>query len=58
MDNKSQVKIGTTAAQRKLFFNLRKEADRLLAEYDRIDTKKLADNLNVKEKEVIEMQMR
>ena len=28
MDNKSQVKIGTTAAQRKLFFNLRKEAIR------------------------------
>ncbi|SME90863.1 RNA polymerase factor sigma-32 [Pseudobacteriovorax antillogorgiicola] len=58
MDNKSQVKIGTTAAQRKLFFNLKKEADRLLAEYDRIDTKLLAENLNVKEKDVIEMQMR
>ncbi len=58
MDNKSQVKIGTTAAQRKLFFNLKKEADKLLAEYDRIDTKLLAKNLDVKEKEVIEMQMR
>ena len=58
MDNKSQVKIGTTAAQRKLFFNLKKEADRLLAEYDRVDTKMLAENLDVKEKEVIEMQMR
>ena len=58
MDNKSQVKIGTTAAQRKLFFNLKKEADKLLAEYDRIDTKLLAENLNVKEKDVIEMQMR
>lgn len=58
MDNKSQVKIGTTAAQRKLFFNLRKEADRLLAEYDKIDTKLLAENLDVKEKDVIEMQMR
>ncbi|MCX6127748.1 MAG: sigma-70 family RNA polymerase sigma factor, partial [Proteobacteria bacterium] len=31
MDNKSQVKIGTTAAQRKLFFNLRREMDKLLA---------------------------
>ena len=58
MDNKSQVKIGTTAAQRKLFFNLKKEADRLLEEYDRVDTKMLAESLDVKEKEVIEMQMR
>ena len=58
MDNKSQVKIGTTAAQRKLFFNLRKEIDRLLAEYDHVDTKMLAESLNVREKDVIDMQMR
>lgn len=58
MDNKSQVKIGTTAAQRKLFFNLRKEADKLLKEYDHVDTKLLAENLDVKESEVIEMQKR
>lgn len=58
MENKSQVKIGTTAAQRKLFFNLRKEAEKLLAEYDHVDTKLLAANLDVKEKEVIEMQKR
>jgi RNA polymerase sigma-32 factor len=58
MDNKSQVKIGTTAAQRKLFFNLRKEVDRLLAEYDHVDTKMLAESLNVREKDVIDMQMR
>ncbi len=58
MDNKSQVKIGTTAAQRKLFFNLRKEMDRLLAEYDRVDTKMLAESLNVREKDVLDMQMR
>ena len=58
MDNKSQVKIGTTAAQRKLFFKLRKEADRLLAEYDRVDPKMLAESLNVKESTVIEMQKR
>ena len=58
MDNKSQVKIGTTAAQRKLFFNLKKEAERLLEEYDRVDTKLLAENLDVREKDVIEMQMR
>ncbi|MBF0441086.1 MAG: RNA polymerase factor sigma-32 [Oligoflexales bacterium] len=58
MDNKSQVKIGTTAAQRKLFFNLKKEADRLLSEYDQLDTKLLAESLNVREKDVIEMQIR
>ncbi len=58
MDNKSQVKIGTTAAQRKLFFNLKKEAEKLLREYDRVDVKMLAESLDVKEKEVIEMQMR
>ncbi len=58
MDNKSQVKIGTTAAQRKLFFNLRREMDKLLAEYDHVDTKLLAQNLDVREKDVIDMQMR
>ena len=58
MDNKSQVRIGTTAAQRKLFFNLRKEIDRLLQEYDHVDTKMLAASLDVKEKDVIDMQMR
>ncbi len=58
VDNKSQVKMGTTAAQRKLFFNLRKEAEKLLAEYEYVDTKLLASSLEVKEKEVIEMQKR
>ena len=58
MDSKSQVKIGTTAAQRKLFFNLKKEAEKLLAEYDRVDPKMLADRLQVREKDVVEMQQR
>ncbi len=58
MENKSHVKIGTTSAQRKLFFRLRKEAEKLLAEYDHVDTKLLAANLDVKESEVIEMQKR
>lgn len=58
MDNKSQVRIGTTAAQRKLFFNLRKEAERLLREYERVDPKMIAESLNVKEKDVVEMQQR
>jgi RNA polymerase sigma-32 factor len=58
MENKSQVKIGTTAAQRKLFFKLKKEAQKLLEEYDHVDTKLLAEHLDVREKDVIEMQKR
>ena len=58
LDNKSQVKIATTAAQRKLFYNLQKETDRLLSEYDTVDPKLIADSLNVPEKDVIEMQKR
>lgn len=58
MDNKSQVKIATTAAQRKLFYNLQKETDRLLSEYDSVDPKMIANRLNVPEKDVLEMQRR
>ena len=58
MDNRSQVKIATTAAQRKLFYNLQKETERLLAEYDVADVKKIAENLDVSEKDVVEMQKR
>ena len=58
MENKSHVKIGTTQAQRKLFYNLKKETEKLIAQYDKADTKLLASNLDVKESEVIEMQQR
>lgn len=58
MDNKSQVKIGTTAAQRKLFYNLEKVRQKLLREFDEVDSGMLAEALNVKEKDVIEMQKR
>jgi RNA polymerase sigma-32 factor len=58
MDNKSQVKIATTAAQRKLFYNLQKETDRLLLEYDTVDPKLIAERLSVSEKDVLEMQKR
>lgn len=58
MDNKSQVKIGTTADQRKLYYNLEKTARKLLQEYETVDTKLLAETLNVREKDVIEMQQR
>ncbi len=52
------VKIGTTQAQRKLFFNLRKEKERLEREGFRPEPKLLADSLNVKESEVVEMEQR
>lgn len=58
MDNKSQVKIGTTADQRKLYYNLAKAARELFQEQDHVDTKLLAEHLNVREKDVIEMQQR
>ena len=58
MDNRSQVKIGTTRAQRKLFYNLHKEAERLLREYEKVDPKMIAASLQVKEQDVIEMQQR
>lgn len=58
MDNKSQVKIGTTADQRKLYYNLERTARKLLQEYDHVDSKMLAEHLNVKEKDVEEMQAR
>ena len=58
LDNNGQVKIATTASQRKLFYNLRKETERLLLEYEKVDSKLLASNLKVPEKDVIEMQKR
>ncbi|MEI8024823.1 MAG: RNA polymerase factor sigma-32 [Pseudomonadota bacterium] len=58
LDNNGQVKIATTAAQRKLFYNLRKETERLLLEYEKVDSKLLASSLKVPEKDVIEMQKR
>lgn len=58
MDNKSQVRIGTTADQRKLYYNLEKTVRKLLQEYDEVDTKMIAEILDVKEKDVIEMQAR
>lgn len=52
------VKIGTTQAQRKLFFNLKKEQERLEKEGFSAEPKLLAERLNVKESEVVEMQQR
>jgi RNA polymerase sigma-32 factor len=58
MNNWRLVKIGTTQAQRKLFFNLQKEKERLEAEGIRPGPKLIAQRLDVKESEVIEMEQR
>lgn len=52
------VKIGTTEAQRKLFFRLSKERERLEKMGYEAGPKLLADRLDVKEQEVVEMQQR
>jgi RNA polymerase sigma-32 factor len=58
INNWRLVKIGTTQAQRKLFFNLRKETDRLEAEGFTPQPKLIAQRMGVKENEVREMQER
>jgi len=58
INNWRMVKLGTTQAQRKLFFNLQKEKDRLEREGFVAGSKLLANRLGVKEKEIIEMQQR
>lgn len=52
------VRIGTTQAQRKLFFNLKKEKERLEREGLPLEPKLIAERLQVKESEVIEMDQR
>ncbi len=52
------VKVGTTQDQRKLFYNLRKEKAKLERQGFSPDTKLLADRLNVRERDVIEMDQR
>jgi RNA polymerase sigma-32 factor len=58
MNNWRMVKVGTTQAQRTLFFNLQKERDRLEREGFRPEAKLIAQGLGVKEREVVEMQQR
>lgn len=58
INNWRLVKIGTTQAQRKLFFNLKKETDRLEAEGFSPQPKLIAQRMGVKESEVREMQDR
>jgi len=58
MNDWRMVKIGTTQAQRKLFFNLQKQKEKLEAEGLTPGPKLLAQRLNVKEDEVVEMEQR
>lgn len=58
MNDWRMVKIGTTQAQRKLFFNLQKEKERLEADGFTPGPKLLAERLDVKEGEVVEMEQR
>jgi len=51
------VKIATTKAQRKLFFNLRKSKKRL-GWFTKDEVQTVADNLNVSTKDVLEMESR
>jgi RNA polymerase sigma-32 factor len=58
MENWKLVKIGTTQTQRKLFFNLAKERDKLISQGYDPEPRLLAERLDVKEKEIEEMSQR
>jgi len=58
MDNWRMVKIGTTQAQRKLFYNLNRERQKLIAEGFDPDAAPLAERLGVGEEQIVEMQQR
>ncbi|XXF76714.1 RNA polymerase factor sigma-32 [Myxococcaceae bacterium GXIMD 01537] len=58
MDNWKMVKLGTTEAQRKLFFKLRQEQDKLVAQGFEPSPKLLAERLHVTEQDVVEMDQR
>jgi RNA polymerase sigma-32 factor len=58
MNNWRMVKIGTTQAQRKLFFNLQKERERLEREGFTAEPALIAQRLDVKERDVVEMEQR
>ncbi|MBC7384756.1 MAG: RNA polymerase factor sigma-32 [Cryobacterium sp.] len=58
LDNFRLVRVGTTAAQKKLFFHLMREKDRLEALGLGSAPKLIADRLHVREKDVVEMEKR
>jgi len=55
MNNWRLIKVGTTQAQRKLFFSLRKERDRMEQENREVTPQELASRLRVKESEIVSM---
>ena len=58
INNWRMVKVGTTQAQRKLFFNLHKEKEKLEARGIFPEPRLIAKQLDVKEREVVEMDQR
>ncbi len=58
LDNFRLIKIGTTQAQRKLFYNLMKEKEKIEQLGYTPDAKMIAERLDVKESEVNEMDQR
>ncbi|CAB5105640.1 RNA polymerase sigma factor RpoH [Olavius algarvensis associated proteobacterium Delta 3] len=58
MDNWRLVKIGTTQGQRKLFFKLKKEKQKLIDQGFDPKPKLLSDRLGVSEREIIDMDQR
>ena len=58
LDNFRLVKIGTTQAQKKLFYHLMREKEKLETQGLLAGPKLLAERLNVREKDVVEMEQR
>lgn len=58
MDNWRMVKIGTTQAQRKLFYNLNRERQKLILQGFDPDAALLSERLGVTKDQVVEMQQR
>ena len=58
LDNFRLVKIGTTQTQKKLFYHLMREKERIEAQGLLAGPKLLAERLNVREKDIVEMQQR
>ncbi len=58
MDNWRMVKIGTTQAQRKLFYNLNKERQKLISQGFDPDATMLSRQLNVTEEQIVQMEQR
>ena len=56
--NWRMVRIGTTQAQRRLFFNLRRERERMQRMGAETDSRQLAAALDVSERDVVEMERR